>query len=177
MNNIGISCYHIENLRLTDGGELKEEDLRNYLEGILGYLEKDAWEISLVFTDDRGIREFNRIYRGKDEATDILSFCQEGEEGAFPGAPGGAGIPGLPGAPAGAGSFYPAGDLMISLETLGANAGEFRVSQEEELCRLLIHGVLHLAGWDHETNGEEEKMLILQEKILDKLGVLSNRHF
>jgi rRNA maturation RNase YbeY len=58
------------------------------------------------------------------------------------------------------------GDIVISLETLKTNAAYFHVDEDEELRRLIIHGILHLAGFDHPTNNPEEPMLVLQEKIL-----------
>ena len=62
------------------------------------------------------------------------------------------------------------GDIAISLDTLRENAGRFRISEDEELRRLLIHGILHLDGMEHPTNRETEPMLQLQENILTKLS-------
>jgi len=67
------------------------------------------------------------------------------------------------------GEPYSAGDIIISLETVEENSKYFKVSYEEELKRVLIHGILHLMGLDHETNSEDEEMLIKQEKILKDL--------
>jgi probable rRNA maturation factor len=119
---------------------------------VLGELGKDGWDISILYCGDSFIRALNARYRGRDEATDILSFPQ-GE--GFPPAPGGR---------------RPAGDIVISLDTLAENAGFFGVPVDEELRRLLIHGILHLHGMDHETNNKTEPMLRLQEEILDNLA-------
>jgi probable rRNA maturation factor len=59
---------------------------------------------------------------------------------------------------------------VISLETLRENAEYFRTPEEEELRRLLIHGILHLDGMDHTTNNEKEPMLQLQERLLVRLA-------
>jgi probable rRNA maturation factor len=65
---------------------------------------------------------------------------------------------------------YTAGDIVISLETLEENARYFNTTEDEELRRLLIHGILHLNGMDHETNDKTEPMLELQEAILTRLA-------
>ncbi|MDR0643176.1 MAG: rRNA maturation RNase YbeY [Treponema sp.] len=115
-------------------------------------LGRDGWDLSVLYCGDRFIKSLNARYRGRDEATDILSFPQ-GED--FPPAPGGRRL---------------AGDIVISLDTLAENSGFFGVSMDEELRRLLIHGILHLDGMDHKTNEKTEPMLRLQEEILDNLA-------
>jgi probable rRNA maturation factor len=67
------------------------------------------------------------------------------------------------------GRYFP-GDIVISLETLEENAAYFKVEPDEELRRLLVHGILHLDGMDHETNEKGESMLQLQEKVLAELA-------
>ncbi len=91
----------------------------------------------------------NAEYRGKDGPTDVLSFCLgdwieiENERRCI------------------------AGDVIVCLSVLESNASIFRVRADEELKRLILHGVLHLAGMDHETNGPSEPMLIRQELLLE----------
>jgi probable rRNA maturation factor len=99
----------------------------------LSRLGREDWELSIMFGGDDFIRDLNRRYRGKDEATDVLSFAQ-GEGGSFPGIPGQA---------------FVAGDIAISLEALDRAATEFSVDRNEELKRLIVHGILHLDGMDH----------------------------
>lgn len=113
-------------------------------------------EISLLITGDEHIRLLNHQFRHKDSATDVLTFpWDEGE--AFP----------LPeGEEA---ETQPLGDVVISLATLQENAKYFKVSPEEELKRVVIHGFLHLMGKDHLTNDADEPMLKEQEKILEEL--------
>jgi probable rRNA maturation factor len=116
---------------------------------ILERLECGNWDLSLVFCMDGYIRGLNARFRGKDEATDVLAFPlgENVEENG--------GIRHLP------------GDIVISLETLQENARNFQVCPDEELRRLLIHGILHLKGMDHETNNADiEPMLLLQEKLV-----------
>jgi probable rRNA maturation factor len=119
---------------------------------VLEELGRDGWDLSLLFCNDAYIRSLNARYRRRDEATDILSFPMgetlEGEDGE---------------------PRYLSGDIVISLETWEENARFFGIAPDEELRRLLIHGILHLDGRDHRTNGETEPMLLLQEKILESL--------
>jgi probable rRNA maturation factor len=119
---------------------------------VLRKLGRDGWDVSLLFCNDAYIRSLNARYRQRDEPTDILSFPMgetvEGEGGE---------------------RRYLSGDIVISLETWAENSSFFGVAPDEELRRLLIHGILHLDGMDHLTNGETEPMLLLQEEILDSL--------
>jgi probable rRNA maturation factor len=111
-----------------------------------------GWELSVFLCADACIHELNRDYRGIDAPTDVLSFeigdSYIDEEGA---------------------KWLAAGDIIISLDTLAANCTQFSVSADEELKRLLIHGILHLSGHDHKTNEPDEEMLVLQEELLADL--------
>ena len=89
-----------------------------------------------------------------DEPTAVLSFAQVDSKEAFP---------------AKGGRFY-AGDIVISMETLAKNAEYFGISVNEELKRLLVHGLLHLSGMDHENNDADQPMLVKQEKILNNFS-------
>lgn len=120
----------------------------------IGY---DGEELSLLFCDDAFIQELNKNYRQIDSATDVLSFENgdeyEDEEG----------------------TWFCAGDIIISVETLPKNAAYFEVDENSELKRLLVHGLLHLNGMDHGDEhiekgiAPEGEMLVLQEKILEEL--------
>ena len=137
-----------------------EKRAKNYALKVLQYLNKDRWDLSVFFCGNESIKKLNLLYRKKNEATDVLSFALgETRRGRF-----------LP------------GDIAISLEALAENAVFFKVPQDEELRRLLIHGILHLDGMDHKSNmdykaniehknnKEAEPMLQLQEKILANLA-------
>jgi probable rRNA maturation factor len=115
---------------------------------VLDRLQKDRWDISVLLCGNNRIRALNSQFRKKDEPTDVLSFSL-GETVR--------------------GRYLP-GDIAVSLETLYENAAAFNVSPDEELRRLLVHGILHLDGMDHATNNAEEPMLLLQEKILADLA-------
>jgi probable rRNA maturation factor len=85
-------------------------------------------DVNVLITSRRAIRDLNRRFRGKDKATDVLSF------------------------PVARGSSDLAGDIAICAELVVANAHAFRHSPAEELKILLLHGILHLAGYDHERD-------------------------
>lgn len=106
--------------------------------------------VSVLLTGDREIRTLNRDFRKKDKATDVLSFPA-------------AIIPGIPK------DEQMAGDLAISLETAARAAAELGHSLEQEVKVLLLHGVLHLAGYDHET--DEGQMARREATLRRKLGL------
>ncbi|WP_320129283.1 rRNA maturation RNase YbeY [uncultured Sphaerochaeta sp.] len=146
--------------------KLAPEDLVvSRLKAILAELKKENSEISVTFASDATIQELNKTYRAKDEPTDILSFVQTDEINDFD-------WPDFSyeqGDEPEEGNIV-LGDIVISLDTLQRNAQSFTVSIDEELFRLLIHGVLHLLGGDHKTNEESEPMLRQQEELLSRLG-------
>lgn len=111
-------------------------------------------DVSVLLTGDKQIRRWNREFRGKNKATDVLSFPAaplDGPDGPIP-------------API-------AGDLAISVETADRQAAEQRHTLVEELKVLLLHGTLHLAGYDHETDNGE--MARLEQRLRVKLGLKS----
>jgi len=128
--------------------------LKNYALKVLDRLGRDKWDLSILLCGDRTISDLNSRYRGKAEATDVLSFTFD-EGGGGPALPRGRIVP---------------GDIVISLDTLKENASRFKTSEDEELRRLLIHGILHLDGMDHQTNKETEPMLRFQEQLLNELA-------
>ena len=130
------------------------ENLDDFAEAILAELGIDNWQMGLIITDDEGIRRHNLRWRGLDKATDVLSFVQgEGEP-----------IPTFPGTP------REAGDIVVSVETVAANAITWGTSFEEELRRAVVHGILHLNGMDHPGDDYGEGMLKLQEELLERTG-------
>jgi probable rRNA maturation factor len=116
---------------------------RRFLARVLQRRGLGNWELSVLFTGDERIRELNRRYRGRDTATDVLCFSQDGSP-----ALGGAGQ--RAGAGNGEAPRWLAGDVVVSLQSVRRNARENGVGEQEELKRVLIHGILHLEGMDHE---------------------------
>lgn len=112
----------------------------------------EDWDLSLVVCGDVLMASLNREYRGKDGPTDVLSFDQgqwyETEEGRR----------------------FLAGDVVVCVDALYRNADEFSVPPDEELKRLIVHGILHLSGMDHQGLAPDEPMLARQEDILRQLS-------
>ena len=131
---------------------LKKTPVKDFLLQVRDKLGKDKWEVSVLFTGDAFIQKLNKEFRGKDEPTDVLSFAQIDNKEAFPEK---------------GGRFY-AGDIVVSMETLAKNASYFGISVNEELKRLLVHGILHLSGMDHKNNNPDQPMLVEQENILNQ---------
>lgn len=103
-----------------------------------------AEEISVMFVSSRQIRRLNREFRGKDKATDILSFAAV-EDGSL-------------------------GELVIALDVIRAQAGEHALSLRDELTYMLLHGVLHLLGYDHESSASgARKMFAIQDGVFEMI--------
>jgi probable rRNA maturation factor len=115
-----------------------------------------ALELSLCLADDAFLQELNARYRGKDRPTNVLSFSQ---------------LEGVGGPTGGAGAPRPLGDVALSLDSLRREAQEQGKSLRDHFAHLLVHGTLHLLGYDHETPGEAETMEALERRILSGLGV------
>ena len=101
-------------------------------------------ELSLVLSDDAQVRELNRDYRQKDKATNVLSFPQSG--------------PLL-------------GDIVLARETIAREAAEKQVTFEAHLTHLIIHGWLHLQGFDHQTERAASEMESIEIAALATLGI------
>ncbi|MFZ4617783.1 MAG: rRNA maturation RNase YbeY [Rectinemataceae bacterium] len=149
MNSVDISFEGVPEAGWT--GRAKDFAL-----AAMDIMQKDRWDASILVCDDATIRFLNLRYRERDEPTDVLSFEQGGEY------PDGDGV-----------MRTLAGDLAISMQALGRNAADFGVSRDEEFKRLIVHGLLHLSGQDHEDNDPERPMLALQETMLGKLSGLA----
>ncbi len=137
---------------------------------ILDLLDIDEWEVSLLICDDAKMRELNRRYRGQDRSTDVLSF----EQGPDPSKGRSTDPSGRPDPSVHPPTTFPAGlarnlagDIVLSAERLEEQARSYGVTDEEELKRLLVHGILHLSGMDHEGNDD---MCALEIKIMRELN-------
>jgi len=104
--------------------------------------------VSVFLTDDKTIQELNKTYRNKDKPTDVLSFPINEKVG----------------------DWLLLGEIVISVDTAKRQASSLGHSLQEELKRLLVHGFVHLLGYDHELGGEEErKFFALEEYVLKNL--------
>ena len=95
-------------------------------------------EVSIVLSDDAQLQTLNRDYRQQDKPTDVLSFEGQNPDGIY------------------------LGDIIISMERCAEQASEANHSLDDELALLVIHGVLHLVGYDHATDEERETMWQVQ---------------
>lgn len=107
-------------------------------------------EVSLLFTDDAQVRELNRDYRQQDKPTNVLSFAAQ--EGGGP-------------------ATLMLGDIVLARQTIEREAGEQDKTRDDHLTHLILHGFLHLLGYDHETDEEAEIMEDLETRILAQLGI------
>ena len=106
----------------------------------IGHAESSA---TIAFVSDQTIRQLNRQFRGVDKATDVLSFPADEESNL--------------------------GDVALSVDTAAAQAKENGLTFDEEVAQLILHGLLHLSGYDHETdNGEMNR---LELRLRRKLGI------
>ena len=125
-------------------------------------------EVNLTLTDNDGIHEINRIHRGIDRPTDVLSFpmlsytapgdfrfLEEENEDDFNPDTGEAIL----------------GDIVISVDKVKEQAESFGHSEKRELSFLVVHGLLHLLGYDHMNADDEKKMFDLQELILSEQNI------
>lgn len=106
--------------------------------------------VTVVFVSDRAMRELNRRWRGKRGTTDVLSFPAEQDEFER--------MEGLT-----------LGDVVISVEQAARQAGEHALEFDVEVAQLILHGILHLCGYDHET--DEGEMNALELSLRRRLGV------
>jgi probable rRNA maturation factor len=107
-------------------------------------------ELSIVLTGDAEVRKLNRLYRKKDKTTDVLSFpLLEGKKLKGP--------------------SLALGDVVVSVPQTRRQSIRGDRNFKEELALLLIHGILHLLGYDHVTRAQEKKMFRLQERLLKTL--------
>ncbi|MCB1531359.1 MAG: rRNA maturation RNase YbeY [Alphaproteobacteria bacterium] len=104
-----------------------------------------AEELSIALSNDVLIQELNKNYRDKDKPTNVLSFPQDDD--------------------------FSLGDIVLALETIQREAGEQNKHFEDHLSHLVIHGTLHLLGYDHEDDAQAEEMEALEIELLQRIGI------
>lgn len=107
------------------------------------------FEVNLKFVTAEEMRELNRVYRGKDITTDVLSFVLD---------------PNIPG-----------GDIVVYYEDLMRDTVEWGLTEQEMACFLVVHGILHLSGYDHTNAPDRAKMEKAEGEILTSLGIKLER--
>ncbi len=111
---------------------------------------EDGAGVAIVLSDDLMLRELNRRHRDTDAPTDVLSFpAAEGEEAPLP-----------------EGEPPYLGDIVVSVESVERQAEEAGLATSEELAHVVLHGVLHLLGYDHEESEDEARMKAREEALL-----------
>lgn len=130
-----MATIQIENQQTLQKVEIKS--LQKVAQKILNDSECPDAELSILLVDDAGIQEINRDYLQRDRPTNVISFSMREGEGE---------------------PLHPEllGDVVISTETAARDAAEAGIPFEHELYFLLLHGVLHLLGYDHERGTEED---------------------
>jgi len=138
---------------------LREEWLQQVVEQILATQNIDSEvEVGLLITDDKTVRTLNKSYRGLDEPTDVLSFAltekQPGNDSPFVNPPDG---------------ILHLGEVIISYPQAVRQAKENNHRVEQEVALLIIHGVLHLLGYEHDKPAKEKEMRALEKKVLSEV--------
>jgi probable rRNA maturation factor len=130
--------------------EVNERWLSRLARQVLVAEETGSCDLTVVLVDNAYIRTLNRRWRMRNAPTDVLSFSMTmGPDAAY--------------------NYGVLGDVYVSIEKAREQAREYGVTFEEEIARLVVHGVLHLAGYDHEKPGEAQRMRSREEAFLRSL--------
>jgi len=142
MNTIDVKYQNVFNFDIENG-------IIRFCNIVLEKLKITNWEISVLLCNNTTIQDLNNKFRSINSPTDVLTFNQDL-------------IP--------VDNIVYAGDIVVSIERVKLHSKTFNVTLNEELKRVLIHGILHLNGMNHLTNSKEEKMLQFQESILEEVS-------
>ena len=138
-----MTTYNCEGVKMPN---IKKREVTAWIKDVAATYGRKVGEIGYMFVDDEKILEVNREYLGHDYYTDIITFdYDEGDRIN--------------------------GDLVISLDTVETNARQFGKSYDEELHRVIIHGILHLCGINDKGPGEREVMEAAEDKALAMISV------
>lgn len=130
--------YNSEGVRMP---KIKKRDTSAWIKAVAASYGRKVGEIGYLFVDDEKILEVNREYLGHDYYTDVITFDYDEDDTV-------------------------SGDIVISLDTVRSNAQLFEKTYEEELYRVIIHGILHLCGINDKGPGEREIMEAAENKAL-----------
>ncbi|MFT7687303.1 MAG: putative rRNA maturation factor [Candidatus Azotimanducaceae bacterium] len=142
--------HRLEVLWACDDSELSEVDMLKWAKAAMNEVTETPSEVSLKIISLGEMTELNSDYRGKDKATNVLSFPLnvKGDDG-----------------------FLVMGDVAICLDVVKAEAREQNKSLSDHFAHLLVHGVLHLAGYDHENDEDAQEMEAKEVRILAAQGI------
>lgn len=130
--------YNSEGVRMP---KIKKRDTSAWIKAVAASYGRKVGEIGYLFVDDEKILEVNREYLGHDYYTDVITFDYDEDDTV-------------------------SGDIVISLDTVRSNAELFGKTYEDELYRVIIHGILHLCGINDKGPGEREIMEAAENKAL-----------
>lgn len=139
--------YNSENIKMP---RLKRRETSVWIESVAATYDRRIGEIGYMFVDDEKILEINREYLGHDYYTDIITFDYDERDVLN-------------------------GDIVISIDTVRSNAEQFGKSFDDELHRVIIHGILHLCGINDKGPGERELMEAAEDRALTLLKLLSDK--
>lgn len=139
--------YNSENIKMP---RLKRRETSVWIETVAATYDRRIGEIGYMFVDDEKILEINREYLGHDYYTDIITFDYDERDVLN-------------------------GDIVISVDTVHSNAEQFGKSFDDELHRVIIHGILHLCGINDKGPGERELMEAAEDRALTLLKLLSDK--
>lgn len=150
--NYGVRVVLVDHVVIND--DFGYNDYAYLNDVVLKTLEhekaSDAF-LSIVFVSSEEIKELNRVYRNNDSVTDVISFAFEDNGNHLPS------------------NVRILGDIYVCIPVMKKQAKEYGHSEKRELSFLVVHGLLHLLGYDHMNKEDEEKMFSLQEEILNSL--------
>jgi len=122
--------------------KIKRNEMKSWIKRVITHFNKKIGNIVYIFCSDKEILRINKIYLNHDYYTDIITFdYSEGDKLA--------------------------GDLFISLETVKSNSVKFNTGFDEELHRVMIHGILHLCGFNDKTPEEKDNMRKREDEALE----------
>lgn len=141
MNNIGFTNE-------TNKIIFRQKKLKKLINFAIDYMKLDNIEFNVIFVNDYKIRSLNKTYRNIDKETDVITFRLEDYEKVMEN------------------NINVLGDIYISIDTANSQALEYKHSTFKEISFLIVHGFLHLLGYDHMNEKDEKVMFKLQEEIL-----------
>ena len=133
--------YNVDGVKMT---KIRKRDTSAWIKAVAATYGRKVGEIGYMFVDDEKILEVNREYLGHDYYTDVITFDYDEDDTV-------------------------SGDIVISLDTVRTNAEQFGKSYDDELHRVIIHGILHLCGINDKGPGEREIMEAAENKALAML--------
>ena len=146
----GSTNMRIDIMDLQKKVKIDKKKVTRCAEFVLKAMGEDNIELSLLFVNDSYIKKLNWKYRNVNSKTDVLAFSMREGEGLSRGSP-------------------ILGDVVISTETAKREATKRKVSIQEEICLYLVHGILHLLGYDDRKPGDRKKMEAKEEELLEAM--------